>query len=237
MTTPSDIITAAMQEAGVLGVGQTLSGEDTTTALNRLNWMLAQWQRKRWLVYHLVDVAAVSTGAQSYNVGTAQPLNVVRPDRIEAAYLRQLVNSQPIDYPLEELKSREDYNLVALKSLTSFPYYFFYDAAYPTGVFYPWPIPLASIYEIHITVKEQLGSFTNLAQQINLPPEYMGALHYNLAARLRAAYRLPPDPTLIGLARDALNVIRSANAQVPRLQMPTDLVRGGLWNVFGDNFY
>lgn len=237
MTTPSDIITAAMQEAGVLGVGQALSGADTTTGLNRLNWMLAQWQRKRWLIWHLVDVSFVSTGAQSYSVGTGGNLNVPRPDRIEAAYLRQLVNSQPIDYPLEELKSREDYSLVALKELTSFPYYFFYDAAYPTGQFYPWPIPLASIYEIHILVKEQLGSFSSLAQTINMPPEYIAAIHYNLAARLRPAYRLPPDPSLIGLAKDALNVIRNANAQVPRLQMPTDLVRGGLYNVFGDVRY
>lgn len=237
MTTPLDIIKLALKNAGVIGVGQTPLAEDINDAFTLLNWMLGQWQHKRWLVYHLVDLSKVSTGAQSYTVGPAGDINVAkRPDRLEAAFFRQIVQSQPnqIDYPLELLQAREDYNNIALKQLTSFPSYIFYDSAFPLGVIYPWPVMQPNIYEVHITVKEILAQFTSLSQNIDLPDEYMAAIHYNLTARLYGAYTRPPDPVIIGLAKDALNVIRGANAQIARLQMPTDLVRPGIYNPYSD---
>jgi len=83
--------------------------------------MIAQWARKRWLMWHLIDVAKVSTGAQSYTVGVGGDFNTPRPDRLEAAFFRQIVPSQPnlIDYPLEIIEARETYNNIALKTLSS----------------------------------------------------------------------------------------------------------------------
>lgn len=234
--TPNDLIIQALKKAGVLGVGQTAAAEDVNDAFLDLNMMLAQWQRKRWLVYHLVDVATPSTGAQSYSVGIGGDFNVARPDRLEAAFFRQTVQSQPaqIDYPLEILEAREDYDALALKQLTAFPSAIFYDAAFPTGAVYPWPIPQAALYEIHLTVKAQLGQLAALAVPINLPPEYQAALLWNLAARLRPSYQMPPDPTITTLALDALNIISNANAQVPRLRLPADLLRPGVYNPLSD---
>lgn len=237
MTTPLDILNLALFDAGVVGTGQTASAQDIQQAFTRMNFMLAEWNRKRWLIYHLVDVAKVSTGAQSYTVGPAGDFNVsVRPDRLEAAFFRQLVQSQPnqIDYPLNIVESRETYNEIALKNLTSFPDCIFYDPVYPVGVVYPWPIPQAAIYEVHLTLKEVLAQFANLNQVISLPNEYFSALHWNMAVRLRAGYDLPPRPDHITLAKDALNTIRGANAAISRLKMPTELVRPGIYNPYSD---
>lgn len=235
-TTPLDIINLALKNAGVLGVGQSAQAEDTNDAFTLMNFMLAQWSRKRWLVYHLIDVAFTSTGAQSYTVGPGQQFNCTRPDRIEAAFFRQVIPSQPnlIDYPLEIIESRETYNNIALKTLTSFPNYVFYDSAWPIGFLYPWPLPQADLYQVHISVKETLTQFTSLGQQINLPPEYYAALLYNLGERLIPMYKLPPDPILTGLAKDALAVIRASNVQIPRLTLPAELVRPGIYNVYND---
>lgn len=241
MTTPLDIITQAMKKAGVLGVGQTSLPEDTNDAFSDLNDMLGQWQRKRWLIVHLVDYSVTSSGAQSYTVGPGSvSFNISpRPDRIESAFFRQIISSNPnqVDYPLTRIDAREDYNLIGLKQLSSFPQYYFYDSGYPIGTLYVWPVPQASLYSIHITVKATLSQFTDLAQTISLPLEYMAALKFNLAVRLRQSYQLPPDPSLNGLATDALNVIRNANVQIARLQQPADLIRPGLYNVFSDTFY
>lgn len=235
MATAGDIITLALKQAGIIGVGQTAQAEDSTDCLTILNMMISQWQKKRWLVYHLVDVGLNCTGAQSYTVGPGGDFDVARPDRLEAAFFRQIVQSQPaqIDYPLELLQSREDYNNIALKQLTSFPSYIFYDAAYPLGSVYPWPIP-SNLYSLHLTLKETLQSFLNLTDAVNLPPEYQAAILYNLSARIRPMYQLQPDPTITAMAEDALNVIRNANAQVPRLTMPLDLVRPGIYNPYSD---
>ncbi len=241
MTTPLEIITTAMDDAGVLGVGQTPLAEDTNKAFKKLNGMIAQWQRKRWLIPYLVDTALVSTGAQTYTVGPGGDFDIARPDRLEDGnYLRQLnSNTQPnlVDSTLTLLPSREDYSRISLKQLQAFSNYIFYDPIYPLGVIYPIPIPQAGSYEIHILTKATLGQFTSLVQTITLPPEYIPALEWNLAQRLRIAYRLPEDKDLNAMARDSLNLIRGANTQIPRLGMPQGLIRGSLYNIYGDNLY
>ncbi len=240
-TTPLDIITQALKKAGVLGVGQTPLAEDTNDAYSDLQDMMGQWQRKRWLIYHLVDYSFTSTGALYYTVGPGQDFNISpRPDKIESAFFRQLINAAPsqVDYGLQIITAREDYNLIALKQLVSFPQFLFYDSGFPVGKAYPWPLMQSGLYSLHLTVKETLAQFTSLNQTIVLPLEYFAALKFNLAIRLRQAYQLPPDAQLIGLAKDALNVIRNANLQIPTLQMPDDLNQGtGLYNVYSDTFY
>lgn len=234
-TTALDMINLAMREAGVLGVGQTLLPEDYSDALRLLNAMLAQWQRRSWLDYHWQDFSVPCTGALSYTIGPGGNIDTARPDQIESAFFRQTqqTGALKVDYPLEILPSRADYNRITLKDLTSFAYVIFYDAAMPLGVLYPWPL-LTNQYELHVTIKVQLQSFDALTDQLSMPPEYEEAIHYNLAVRLRPAYQLPPDQTITALAKASLNTIRNANAQVAMLQMPGGLVRGSGYNVYSD---
>lgn len=244
-TTVGDICLAALQEAGVVGFGQTALATQTTDAWARLQWMLQEWARKRWLVYHLETKLKTSTGAVSYTVGPGGDIDTgvgsSRPDKIESAFLRQLTQSQPnqIDYPLELLQSMEDYNRIALKQLQSFPTAVFYDPAFPLGNLYTWPVPQASIYAVAITIKAQLPTvFSSLATVLSLPYEYYSALLYNLAWRLRARYQIPtfPGDTLPGLAKNSRNVLRGANTAIARLS-PGEVNRPGQYNIFNDRFY
>ena len=237
MTTPRDLITLALKDSGALGVGQTALAEDENDGFVTLNQMLAQWQRKRFMVYQLVTVSLTSTGAQSYTVGPSGDFNVaVRPDKLQAAFFRQLVNSTPnqVDYPLELILAREDYNNIALKQLASFPSYVFYDPGYPLGTVYPWPVPQATIYSLHLTLPMVLAQFTTLSQTITMPDEYLAAIRFNLAQRFGVIYQLPDNPRLAALAEDALSTVRGANTQIPRLKMPADLVRSGVYNPYSD---
>lgn len=225
-----------MRDSGVLGVGQTALAEDFTDALRRLNMMISQWNRRRWLVYHLVETTAQCDGSLFYTIGPTLDFNVARPDRIEYAFIRQTVasNPTPIDWPLQILNSYENYAAIAIKTLAASPSeYLFYDSGFPTGKVYPWPLP-NSQYEIHILTKSVLQSFATGADTVVLPPEYEEAILYNLIIRLRAAYRLPPDATYVGLAKAGLNTLRRANAQVSTLGMPMGLRTGPAYNVFSD---
>ena len=57
-----------------------------------------------------------------------------------------------------------------------------------------------------------------------LPPEYIPALKWNLTIRIHASYPgNPATPEVVALARDSLNVIRNANAEIPELSMPAGL--------------
>ena len=230
MTTPVELIRLALRDAGVNGVGQTPNAEDNNDAFSHLNMMLAGWSRRRWLVYHLQELSIVSTGAQSYTVGTGGDISTTRPSMLEKAWFRLLTGSapgQPIDFPLTILTSFEDYSRIALKSLVSWPQYAFLDSGFPLASIYVWPVPAAGTYSLHVLVKAPLTQFADLTTDINLPPEYMEALLYSLGERLRLSYQLEPDRQLSRLAAAARDAVMSANVQIPLLQMPAGLINGG----------
>ena len=252
--TPQQLITLALKDIGAVGEGETPSYEDINDGYTKLQWMLSQWQRKRWLIWALEDIAKLSDGRTTpYIVGPKGDFDQQpRPTRIESAFLRQLIQPQPqtvtagttqgtgtyplyIDYPLEDMDSWETYSNIALKTLVSFPSYFFYDNAWPSGNLYVYPVPQANIYEVHIQVRVVLNQLTSLTQTFSyLPEEYQPAIHYNLCVRLGPAYGINLRPEIVALAKDSLNVLRHENAQIGRLFMPPDLMRPGIYNPFSD---
>lgn len=214
-----DLITRAFRIAGIIGVGQSLTADDTTTAMDALNDILAQWQVQRWLVWSEVTTGVTSTGAESYSIGTGGDFNITRPDRIESGFMRFLRASTPVtvDRPLRLIQSREDYNRLRLKNLGSIPEAVFYDNAYPLGNLYFWPVPLAGDYEVFVSTKTILPNFSDLTTTISVPPEYIAAMRYELAVILREEYQMPPSPVLLAAMTKAKTVLRNANAQIPSL--------------------
>lgn len=224
--TPVDLIALALKTAGVIGVGQTPDASDTFDVFIMLNAMISQWNRQRWLIYTLEDFAVKSTGELSYTVGIGGQFNVPRTDQIETAYCRMLNGSpnNPFDFPLNQIHSREDYSAITLKSMTSFPHSYYFDSDYPMGQLFVWPVPAANQFEIHIVIKDWIQQFPSLTTPIDLPPEYQEALLWNLSVRIRPMFQLPPDPSIVALAKASLNVIRQANAQVPTLRLPAEIL-------------
>ncbi len=229
INTPGDLITLTLKSAGVLGVGQSALAEDYNDAFDILNGMLAQWNRQRWLIWHLIDTSVESTGSFSYTIGQGGDFNVPRPDRIEAAFVRLLTSAPAnlVDIPLQIITSREDYNRIPLKSLTTnFPSAVFYDSAFPIGTLYVWPVASSGSVEIHLSLKETLTQFTSFIQPINLPMEYLEAMWTNLTIRLAPIYQYDTRPEIAALAASSLATIRAANTQIPKLTMPRGLAGG-----------
>jgi len=183
------------------------------------NWLIAQWARKRFLVYRIADYSVLSTGAFSYSVGKGQNIDInPRPDRLEYAFLRFLNAAAPPQFPvdvsIEIVQSREDYSRIPVKNIGTLPFRVFYDPGWPVGMLFPWPVPQGTIYELHFGFKVVLPRFASIQQAINFPPEYEAALNWCLARRLRVAYQQRADPEINALVRDALNSMRLANQAV-----------------------
>lgn len=213
LPTASDIIAQTLRRVGAVGVGQTPDAYHSIDCLKLINMMLAQWNRRRWLIWHLKDIACTATGAQTYTVGIGQQFNTPRPDKIEFAFVRQ-TGTMAVDIPLDVIRSREDYNDITLKAFSAFPRAVFYDQTYPTGTLYVWPLPPNNSYEIHIVVKDTLTSISSLSDLLVMPAEYQEAICLNLALRLYPYFGMKPDPELVKQARAALELIRNANAQL-----------------------
>jgi hypothetical protein len=228
-------------DAGVVGIDEDIEQPILNRAFKQINWLIAQWARKRWLVYRIQDYSFISTGALAYPVGNGQIINInPRPDRLEYAFIRFLnpSNNQglPVDIPLEIIPSHEDYSRIRVKTIGTLAWQIFYDPIWPVGMLFPWPVPQPTIYEIHVGFKVVLPRFASLQQAINFPPEYEAALNWCGARRLRASYQLPPDPAVDALAREALAVIRSANTAISTLSMPRGVrTRGRGYDYRGDS--
>jgi hypothetical protein len=236
METWSDLISLALKNAGVVGVGQTPMAEDLNDSAKLLNSMISIWQRKRYLIYHLPQMHIPCTGATSYTIGPGGDFDMdSRPASIKSAYALQTVNNTPnqISYPLAIISSAEDYDRISLKGLQSFPEWIWYDAAYPLGVIRPYPV-ITGQFELYIRFEALLQRIENLADEITTPPEYTDAMFWNLAVRLAIAYQLPVSPDLKGQAKNTLETLRSVNAQIPTMLLPRTLTGGGQYNAYSD---
>jgi hypothetical protein len=144
-------------EAGVLGVGQTALSEDINDAFNRLQRMLATWQKQRWLVPSLQEFQFDGDGTKYKTVGLRGDINIIPPSNIKGGYVIQRNTGQtPVSLPLKPIFSYEDYIRIRVKDLASLPTYFFYTNEYPLAKLYPWPVP-SSQYELHFIYQSRLG--------------------------------------------------------------------------------
>ena len=236
-TTPRDIVNLALKTANVVGVGQSSLPEDINDCFNMLNMMIAQWQRRRYMVYNLKTVSITATGATSYTIGLGQQFNTERPAKIEAAFIRMQGGSTlPVDYPLQVLRAKEDYDRISIKTLNAFPQYVFYDSTFPVGNVFVWPVP-NNQYQIFLTVMTQLQAFQNLSEVIVMPNEYLDAMQWNLADRILTIYGLPENPKITRYAEVSMRAIMENNSQIPLLHMPVALRgKSGAYNIYGD-FY
>jgi hypothetical protein len=238
--------------------------EDLLDASARGIWLLQTWQEKRWLVPALLTYTVVSTGQNLDGLGNPVPYTIgpsggpgvqpqisvgaygftSRPNRIESAFFRQLVNAVngPVDYPLRLYPSLEDYNSIRLKGLTNFSLVAYYQPTWPYGNLYVWPWPQAGIYAIGVTIREQLPQAFSLAGNplavvMTLPFVYYRALVANIGLEMRPKYGMPTPPgdELTRQARDSLNAIRQGNVQIPLLSIPPGLYpRPGMYNIYSD---
>lgn len=226
-TTCLQILFLALRMAGRITDQQSVADDskDVDDAMSMLVGMLSQWQRRRWLVPALTDAVVPSTGAATYTVGPGADLDMPRPDRIEAAFVRMTNVAAPnrFDYPLTIVQAREDWNQVGLKNLQTLPSLLFYDAAFPVGALHVWPVPAAGAVELHVSVKGALPVYTSPASPFGLPPEYQEAVISNLACRIVALTGAQPPDWLERHAGAALDVISTANLQLATLSMPPGL--------------
>lgn len=230
----SDLLAFAMRTAGVLGVGQVALVEDSGDALASFVMMLKQWDRKRWLNYRLDDFGCPAVpGKQAYLIGPDinADINTYRRSTLEGGYMRQLFGSgpasMPIDYPLFQITTLQEWSSIALKNLQSWPSAFYYDPALPIAAAYIWPIPMQPGFEFHFLFRQSFDPLVLTSDTLDfMPQEYEEAALYNLAARLRVQYALPSNPDLNAIARASLATVRSTNFAVQRLHMPAALGRG-----------
>lgn len=244
MITGRDVVYDGLRRGGITGRGITPTNADTTDALADLNDMLGQWRTQRFMQWSMLSTGFVSDGRSTggYTCGPGGEYNMTpRPNRIEAAFVRQLQNTGTnlVDTPLRVIDAREEYDRINLKSLVSYPMAVFLDTALPMALLKPYPWPNAGQYAIYITTKNTMPVITLATDLSALPDGYVPAMKFNLARRIRQGWGRgqKPDPELNRMANDALDIVMQANIQLPEMNMPVSLLqRGSGYNIISDQF-
>lgn len=202
MTTALDIITRAMQQAGILFKKETPDADEASDALIMLNSMLASYSNDSMLITARVRETFPLLSQISYTIGPGGDFNTVRPTYIVELHVQQDTLTFPLGFITDE-----SYERIAIKNIQGIPKFFNYSNGFELGRLYFYPYPDSS-FTLHITSEKPLIQFPLLTTDVDLPPGWEDLLVYNLGARLCPSYGQPITPELKFYADESLRSIR-----------------------------
>lgn len=225
MTTVLSVITDALADANVIDRGETPSADDSQTALDLLNQMLAMWQVDNVTVYAQQRTSFSPTGALSYAVGTGQTVNMARPAKFDFAYWRD----NGIDSRIKFLDTFEQYESIPQKTQAGEPQFAFYLPSYTTGTLYLYPQP--STGTVYLISQVMLPASNALGDTLTLPPEYVLPIRSNLTLLVCGAYGAPVKPAIAATAQSSLRLLKRNNLRIQPLCMPSGVPVGERSNI------
>jgi hypothetical protein len=211
MTTALDIIQGALRKIGAYAVGETLTGEDSSSALEQLNALLDIWSTEHLTVFNNVEnVLTFNPGQSTYTIGIGGNFNIDRPLRISGAYTRLSATGSSVDYPCNEI-DYDQYAAIGLKSQPGpWPKVMYYNTSYPLAELIVWPVPSMGS-EFHFWTDMLFSVFPDLTTPVSLPQGYILGLQTNLALLLAPEYGTEPSPSLVEQARMTKKAIKAVN--------------------------
>lgn len=210
MTTARDIIKKAAQKGGIITKNDDMSADEMNDGLGNLNNMIASWGNDSLLLfYRTLENFYLEAGKQEYTIGSGGDFDTIRPISVLQAFVSQN------DIKLSNMILCSDVvfqqflqNLVA----TGIPTYMNYNNNYPLGKlrFYVTP---GNAYKFTMLSEKALSEFDTLDTNVDLPPGWDRMLINNLAIEMLPEYGQEPSGTLVNLARESKNLVKTGIAK------------------------
>lgn len=226
MPSPSTALTIIEDALGLtnsVGVDQTLTADETSDCLRKLNDLVESWSTQHLAVYGQANLPFSTVAAQgTYTIGPSGNWNTARPVRINGGY----TTIQGSTF-LFEVITQEQYNLIAVKTQTQdYPNVLLYVNDAPLGLVTLWPIP-SSIVTITLSIDRVLTQVATAATVLTFPPGYVDAFVNVLAVRLAPLFGKQAPQDVKDAARESFGAIKRANKRPVLLQYDPALTGGG----------
>lgn len=188
----------ALDKMRAVGLGQNVDADDMTRAIRELNVMLKGWQTAGPNLWRLTEASqTLTSGNGTYTLTTTKPVVIA-----EARYR----DTEGRDMPMQEL-TRNEYLELPNKSSSGIPTCWYFDRQRDAGVLYVWPVlATATTQAIRYSYVRRIEDIDDANNDLDVPPEYIDLIGYNLAARLLDNYGLNDGPSQRILQRAALLV-------------------------------
>lgn len=199
--TARDIITAALQENAVVGLGRTPTAAEMAACLVRLNGML-----KSWLPSGHLDATATIT------IPAASASGVLDAGMGEIISARLVVSatSQREMFRM----GRAQYYSLPNKAQAGTPLGYYVSDQLAALTMYVWPVPTVET-TLQVDYVRLVETVTDLTETVDIPQKYQEALYANLALRCAGLFGAEPGGELIAraqrLEREMLDAERPAS--------------------------
>lgn len=216
--TALSIITAAMQELGILAGGEAASLDDAAWVLQKLQRLIDTYNAVRTMVYaNTFSSFALVSGLTPHTIGPTGTFVVnQRPVEIPSIGL-QLVNTNPttVEIPLAP-RDKEWWANQRVKNLTSpIPTDFYYEPDWPNGSIFFWPVPDA-VNNVLLQMRTVFSEMTAYNSSFSMPPGYWNLTVYELAIEIAPSFERQVGPDLEKRYQRALKAVGGNNIKSPR---------------------
>lgn len=208
--TASTMIVNSLIANGEKIIGGTLTADEQTFYLGKLNAMMESWSLDRLMVYQILqENFALTSALGTYTIGTGAAFSTTRPTKIDSAFIRDSGN---IDSDAETLPW-DAYDGIVQKNVSgSYPKYIFYDQAFDSsgfGTIKVYPLPQAGL-TLFINSWKQLQQFASVSTTLLMPPGYQRAIESNFTIECAPGLK-SVQPEIIKIAKESKAAIRGVN--------------------------
>lgn len=216
MSTPNDLFTAALEDLGAIGAGETVpNAEDGEVARKTFNRLVGQLNRRlRTANFIRQQEFEFSTSQATYSIGKATGDPLTEPDfQVESGDAPLFIKSAQIvftnvDPPVQlnlAVVNQDQYRLITIPRLSStFPNTLYYQATYPNGTIRPWPaFPTETTFKLNLQWADQFTTVdsADVDTELDLPMGAEEALVKALGVKLW--FKFPKRSNFQLLKRDA----------------------------------
>jgi len=235
-TTAGDQINGALRLIGQLAEGEVPSAETSADALTAMNQMLDSWSAERLSVFSTQD--QVFTWTQGYKSRTLGPTGDFvgnRPVLLDdSTYFRDPSNN--ISFGIKII-NQQQYDGIAVKTVTStYPQVLWINMDMPNVSMYIYPVPTKAL-EWHFISVTELTEPATLATTLVVPPGYLRAFRFNLAAEIAAEFGIEPPPQVQRIAMSSKRNIKRINNPDDVMSLPYSIVATRQrFNIYSSNY-
>lgn len=226
--TAQTLITEAYQVLGAVGQGETPSPEQLAAGLAALNELAESWSTQKAFIASLATaIYPLSTGVQTYTLGTAGTFTTTRPIKIEEIVLLLVdpgaTATGKLRFPIKMITYEEWAALTPKTDAGTTPTHVYNDYGNPVMTLSFWPIPTftTNTPSVELFTWVSVPSFATLSTVVTLWPGYQRALKYALAVDLLPEAGVPAQANaqfVTAMAQQSMQAIQTLNQQ---LEQPT----------------
>jgi hypothetical protein len=210
VSTGSDIVTDTLYACGAYGQGESLQDADAQLVLRRFNRLLDSWSNVKTLCYELLLDTGMPTVAGTASYSSALLTNG-RPVRVDT-----IAVSRSSFYYDVDLISQAEWSAIPYRLTQGVPEVCWIDWGYPNATFNFYPIPDA-VYTVNVGMRKKLTSGITLTTSLSVPLGYERAFVDSLAVDIAPSFGRPITGEMRAAAREAQDVLRVTNLEVPLL--------------------